>query len=106
SQQPQAATASSRQPPRQTPTIARRPVDGSPAATDLNKPVTTKDGAPKVLSIGADTSKPKAKVLSIGGTAVAPPAAKKETPTPAPAEVESGAKVTAAKAIERAEKTT
>ncbi|KAL3422037.1 eukaryotic peptide chain release factor gtp-binding subunit [Phlyctema vagabunda] len=98
-QQPAAATAgaSSAQPVRQTPTIAKRPADGS--TSDLNKPVTIKDGAPKVLSIGGDA--PKAKVLSIG----VPAAPKKEeakteaAPTPA-----AGAKVTAAKAIEKSEK--
>jgi peptide chain release factor subunit 3 len=74
----------------------------------LNKPVTTKDGAPKVLSIGGDAPKPKAKVLSIGTPAASQPAAKKDTPTttPAAAQPEAGAKVTAAKAIEKTEKNT
>ncbi|TVY25568.1 Eukaryotic peptide chain release factor GTP-binding subunit [Lachnellula hyalina] len=93
SQQPQAAPAPAQQAPRQTPTIAKRPADGS--SGDLNKPVTVKDGAPKVLSIGGDAPKPKAKILSIGT-----PVAKKETP---PTAVE-GAKVTAAKAIEKTDK--
>jgi peptide chain release factor subunit 3 len=71
----------------------------------LNKPVTVKDGAPKVLSIGGDAPKPKAKVLSIGSPAAPAakkdtPAAKKETPTTA----EAGAKAAAAKAIEKTEK--
>ncbi|KAF7944014.1 hypothetical protein EAE96_010424 [Botrytis aclada] len=98
-QQPQAATQSS-QPPRQTPTIAKRPADGS---ADLNKPVAVKDGAPKVLSIGGDAPKPKPKVLSIG----TPAPAKKEEPKKetASASAEAGAKVTAAKAIEKVEKT-
>jgi peptide chain release factor subunit 3 len=65
----------------------------------LNKPVTVKDGAPKVLSIGGDAPKPKAKVLSIGTPAASTPA-KKETPATA----EAGAKVAAAKAIEKTEK--
>lgn len=87
------------QQPRQTPTIAKRPTDGSSASSDLNKPIevkagapkvlsiggeasdlskptTVKDGAPKVLSIGGDAPKPKAKVLSIGTPAAA--AEKKE----------------------------
>ncbi|CAD6449367.1 9e67b3ae-8bb0-452b-be19-1a4a8df06eda [Sclerotinia trifoliorum] len=110
-QQPQAAAQSS-QPPRQTPVIAKRPADGSGSA-DLNKPVAVKDGAPKVLSIGGDAPKilsiggdapkPKAKVLSIG----TPTPAKKEEPKkePAAASAEAGAKVTAAKAIEKVEKT-
>lgn len=81
----------------------------------MNKPVAVKDGAPKVLSIGGDAPKvlsiggdapkPKAKVLSIG----TPTPAKKEEPkkqaAPAPASAEAGAKVTAAKAIEKVEKT-
>lgn len=65
----------------------------------MNKPVTVKDGAPKVLSIGGDAPKPKAKVLSIGTPAASTPA-KKETPATA----EAGAKVAAAKAIEKTEK--
>ena len=106
SQQPQAVSASSQQLPRQTPTIAKRPADGSTGATELNKPVTTKDGAPKVLSIGGDAPKAKTKVLSIGVPAAAPAAAKKEAPAAIPAPAEAGAKVTAAKAIEKTEKST
>lgn len=64
------------------------------------------DSAPKakVLSIGADTAAPKvekaggAKVLSIGTPAAAPSAAKEKADKSAP---EAGAKVTAAKAIEK-----
>lgn len=71
----------------------------------MNKPVAVKDGAPKVLSIGGDAPKPKAKVLSIGN----PTPAKKEEPkkevAPAKASAEAGAKATAAKAIEKVEKT-
>jgi len=98
-QQPAAAQP---QQPRATPTIAKRPADGTPGAAELNKPVTLKAGAPKVLSIGGDAPKPKAKVLSIGNPAPATnkEEAKKETPTPAAA----GAKVTAAKAIEKTQK--
>ncbi|KAL2068831.1 hypothetical protein VTL71DRAFT_15169 [Oculimacula yallundae] len=98
-QQPQAASTA-QQPLRQTPTIAKRPADGASGSSDLNKPVTTKAGAPKVLSIGGDAPKPKAKVLSIGNPTPAP-AAKKEAATATPDE---GAKVTAAKAIEKTEK--
>lgn len=100
-QQP-SASASSQEPPRQTPTIAKRPTDGSAGPADLNKPVTTKEGAPKVLSIGGDAPKPKAKVLSIGATAPKKEEPKKEVPTAA----EAGAKVTAAKAIEKTKETT
>ncbi|KAL5317597.1 hypothetical protein ACEPPN_014693 [Leptodophora sp. 'Broadleaf-Isolate-01'] len=102
SQQPQATSSTAQQPLRQTPTIAKRPGDGSSGPADLNKPVTTKAGAPKVLSIGGDAPKPKAKVLSIGSPAAPAPAAKKEAAATTPAD--SGAKVTAAKAIEKTEK--
>ncbi|RDL36496.1 Uncharacterized protein BP5553_05848 [Venustampulla echinocandica] len=100
-QPPQAAPATAQQPLRQTPTIAKRPADGSSGAAELNKPVTTKAGAPKVLSIGGDAPKPKAKILSIGSpTPAADSSAKKETPsTP-----EAGAKAAATKAIEKTEK--
>lgn len=104
SQQPQAATSSTQQPLRQTPTIAKRPTDGSTGTSDLNKPVTLKAGAPKVLSIGGDAPKPKPKVLTIGAPTAAAPAGKKED-TPA-ADAEAGAKVIAAKAIEKTEKST
>ena len=100
-QQPQAAPVAAQQPPRQTPTIAKRPTEGSSAPADLNKPIATKDGAPKVLSIGGDAPKPKAKVLSVGATTPA----KKEEPAKEPvATAQEGAKVTAAKAIEKTEK--
>jgi peptide chain release factor subunit 3 len=73
---------------------------GSAAAGTLNKPVTTKEGGPKVLSIGGDALAPKAKVLSIG----VPAQAKKEEPKKdAPAPVAEGSKVTASKAIEKTE---
>lgn len=73
---------------------------GSAASGTLNKPVTTKEGGPKVLSIGGDAPAPKAKVLSVGG----PVQAKKEEPKKdAPAPAAEGAKVTATKAIEKTE---
>jgi peptide chain release factor subunit 3 len=112
-QQPQAASATSQQAPRPTPTIAKRPADGSPGSAELNKPITTKDGAPKVLSIGGDVPKPKAKVLSIGVPAAPKAETKKDTPAATAASssvsstsAEAGAKVTAAKAIEKTEKST
>lgn len=95
------------------PTIAKRPVEasaGTAAAGSLNKPVTTKEGAPKVLSIGGDAPAPKAKVLSIGVPAA--PAAKKEEPKKAePTKAEpakaaaaaAGSKAAASKAISKAE---
>ena len=55
----------------------------------------------KTLSIGTEVPAPKTKVLSIGGDIPGATSASKETPAP-----EDGAKVTAAKAIEKTEKTT
>ncbi|KAI0430008.1 P-loop containing nucleoside triphosphate hydrolase protein [Xylaria sp. FL1042] len=94
--------------PQAPPTVAKRPNQAA-APSDLNQPVTTKEGGAKVLSIGGDPPKPKtAKVLSIGM-----PAAPKDEPKSEPKEsqesnadkdasgAEVGAKVTAAKAIEK-----
>lgn len=67
--------------------------------------MTTKDGAPKVLSIGGDVAKPKAKVLSIGVPA-APAAKKDDAKKDVPSGPEAGAKVTAAKAIEKTREST
>lgn len=78
-------------------------MDGAPGSAELNKPVTTKEGAPKVLSIGGDAPKAKAKVLSIG----TPAPAKKEVPAKEAAvstAPEAGAKAVAAKAVEKADK--
>ncbi|KAI0377703.1 hypothetical protein F5Y04DRAFT_263505 [Hypomontagnella monticulosa] len=104
------------QQPQTVPTIAKRGDQNSPAApagpaasTDAPKPVAKQEGGTKVLSIGGDAPKPKAaKVLSIG--VPAPPkeepkadkadAADKETPA------DAGAKVTASKAIEKTGETT
>jgi peptide chain release factor subunit 3 len=61
--------------------------------------VTTKEGGPKVLSIGGDAPAPKAKVLSIG----APAAKKEEAKKATQPSTDAGAKVAAAKAIEKAE---
>jgi peptide chain release factor subunit 3 len=99
-QQPAAAAAPA-QGSRQTPTIVKRPADGASDASNLNKPTVVKAGAPKVLSIGGDAPKPKAKVLSIGGTASPKADAKKEEVKKAAPSAEAGAKVTAAKAIEK-----
>jgi peptide chain release factor subunit 3 len=96
------------------PTIAKRPEQSAPApapvsaasTSDLNKPVATKEGGAKVLSIGGDAAKPKAaKVLSIG--VPAPPKEepktepKEDTPAEKEAAADAGSKVTAAKAIEK-----
>lgn len=99
--------------PRQTPIIAKRPtptdVPSNGAAAPSPKPQVANDVAPtptptpkaKVLSIGGEALAPKAKVLSIGAPtpSVTPPAVKQETPS-----AEDGSKVTAAKAIEKTDK--
>ncbi|KAJ9151218.1 Eukaryotic peptide chain release factor GTP-binding subunit [Pleurostoma richardsiae] len=112
-QQPQQNAPAQSQASKATPVIAKRPTDASASTPDaLKKPVTTKEGGTKVLSIGGDAAKPKAKVLSIG--VPAPPkeqpkeekneetgattAAKAETPIQ---KAEAGAKVAATKAIEK-----
>ncbi|MCJ1477824.1 translation termination factor GTPase eRF3 [Lambiella insularis] len=96
------------QPPqqqRQTPIIAKRPTGNEesmtrvpapePSGTDIKEAPTPPKA--KVLSIGSDTTTPKAKVLSIGATAPV----KKQTGSAG-----DGAKVIAAKAIEKSEKAT
>ena len=81
----------------------KQPAADSAAAS---KPVLTKEGGTKVLSIGGDTSapKPKTKILSIGGSS-APPKDKDEPKPEAKADPsntpEAGQKATAAKAIEK-----
>ncbi|KAI1502140.1 P-loop containing nucleoside triphosphate hydrolase protein [Biscogniauxia marginata] len=118
-QQPQQAQQKPKQQPQQSqpqtvPTIAKRPDAASSApspapASDLNKPVATKEGGTKVLSIGGDAPKPKAaKVLSIGVATPPKDEPKKEPPAAADEEpsATAGAKVTAAKAIEKTGETT
>ncbi|PHH85812.1 hypothetical protein CDD83_11137 [Cordyceps sp. RAO-2017] len=109
---PQAQQASQPQQPAAPQAAAaapKQPVAESAAATataPAAKPVLTKEGGTKVLSIGGDTSaaKPKAKVLSIGGSA-APAKDKEEAKAEAKAEPsnkpEAGQKATAVKAIEK-----
>ncbi|KAI1336972.1 hypothetical protein F5Y15DRAFT_165573 [Xylariaceae sp. FL0016] len=112
-QQPQAQQGQQSQ-PQAVPTIAKRPEQGdAPAApaADLNKPVATKEGGTKVLSIGGDAPKPKAaKVLSIGVPAPPKDEPKKEAASEKSAEkdtpAEAGAKAKAAKAIEKTGETT
>ncbi|KAL8789722.1 MAG: hypothetical protein Q9213_000972 [Squamulea squamosa] len=102
-QQPQ---QQQKQPPRQTPIIAKRPTGAdttaSPAPT-ASLPSTQKastGNAPpvKTLSIGAEAVVPKTKTISIGADV---PGATSKDPAPS---AEDGAKVTAAKAIEKTEK--
>ncbi|KAK4044256.1 P-loop containing nucleoside triphosphate hydrolase protein [Parachaetomium inaequale] len=102
-QQPQQSQAQ-QQAPKPAPTIVKRPTD-TPAAADAPKPTVAKEGGAKVLSIGGDAPKPKAKVLSIGATAPAKEEPKKEETKKEGAKkegtVEAAAKVTAAKAIDK-----
>ncbi|KAG7141094.1 Eukaryotic peptide chain release factor GTP-binding subunit like protein [Verticillium longisporum] len=97
------------QPQQAAPTIAKR--DNAPAAATAPaaaQPTVKKEGGAKVLSIGGEAPKPKAKVLSIGATAAPPKEVKEEKKEPAAAATtaataapEAGAKATAAKAIEK-----
>ncbi|KAK4158364.1 P-loop containing nucleoside triphosphate hydrolase protein [Chaetomidium leptoderma] len=104
-QQPQQSQAQ-QQAPKPVPTIIKRPTD-TPAAADAPKPTVSKEGGAKVLSIGGDAAKPKAKVLSISGTAPAKEEPKKEETKKEGAKkegtVEAAAKVTAAKAMDKAD---
>ena len=105
-QQPQ-PQPQQQQPLRQTPIIAKRPTGAdntsSPApAAALQSTQPPSSGAPppvKTLSIGAEAVAPKTKTLSIGADV---PGATAKNPPPS---AEEGAKVTAAKAIEKTEKT-
>ena len=98
--------------PSRTPGILKRPTGGDSANPTSSfsgpKPAepATGTGPPvvKSLSIGTEAAAPKTKVLSIGGdvagaTSAPKDSTSKETPT-----AEDGAKVTAAKAIERSDK--
>ncbi|KAK3292556.1 P-loop containing nucleoside triphosphate hydrolase protein [Chaetomium fimeti] len=104
-QQPQQSQPQ-QQAPKPTPTIVKRPTD-TPAAGGAPKPTLAKEGGAKVLSIGGDAPKPKAKVLSIGAVAPAKEEPKKDETKKEGAKkegtVEAAAKVTAAKAIDKAD---
>ncbi|KAG6019492.1 translation termination factor GTPase eRF3 [Claviceps sp. LM458 group G5] len=71
------------------------------AAAPAAPKVLTQEGGPKVLSIGGDAPKPKAKVLSIGGPAPAKEDAKPEAKAEPTDKPEDGQKAAAAKAIEK-----
>ncbi|KAL8905077.1 MAG: hypothetical protein Q9207_002851 [Kuettlingeria erythrocarpa] len=102
------------QPLRQTPIIAKRPknTDAPSPASTARRPERTQpanSGGPppvKTLSLGPEAGAPKPKTLSIG--ADVPGATTKESagpiPKDSPPSAEAGAKVTAAKAIEKTEK--
>jgi len=101
------------QQPRQAPVAAQQPAPSAqPAAQAAPKPAANSSAAPpkaKVLSIGATSSStaPKTKVLSVGAPAPAP-AAKTETASKGDskgaAAAEAGAKVIAAKAVDKTDK--
>jgi peptide chain release factor subunit 3 len=101
--QPQ-QSQSQQQAPKPAPTIIKRPTDAT-AKSDAPKPTVSKEGGAKVLSIGGDAPKPKAKVLSIGATAPAKEEPKTDEAKKEDAKKEgtavAAAKVTAAKAVEK-----
>ncbi|KAL8654661.1 MAG: hypothetical protein Q9226_003345 [Calogaya cf. arnoldii] len=107
SHQPPPPQQQQQQPLRQTPIIAKRPTAGdttaspAPAAVPPQPAQRAPGAAPpvKTLSIGAEALPPKTKTLSIGADV---PGATPKDPTPS---AETGAKVAAAKAIEKTEKT-
>ncbi|RKF58302.1 Eukaryotic peptide chain release factor GTP-binding subunit [Erysiphe neolycopersici] len=81
--------------------ITKRVTENPTNFSDLNTPITTKDNAPKVLSIGSDSPKPKAKVLSIG---LAPTVGKKKVNASSTEPVvtqDPGAKLIVTKATEK-----
>ena len=97
--------------PGKTPIIVKRPTGADPASANTpapsSKPPTDPLEAPaapvvKSLSLGGDGTVGKPKVLSIVDTTATPASKKLEEPTPIASD---GAKVTAAKAIEKSEKT-
>ncbi|EFZ02708.2 translation release factor eRF3 [Metarhizium robertsii ARSEF 23] len=84
------------------------PASAAPAAAPTAPKVLTKEGGPKVLSIGGGgvapppPPKPKAKVLSIGGSGTSTPTKDKEEAKPEPSnKPEAGQKAAAVKAIEK-----
>ncbi|TQS35962.1 hypothetical protein Golomagni_03601 [Golovinomyces magnicellulatus] len=83
------------------PTIAKRSTTNSSTSTDLNKPVTTKEKAPKVLNISGDPPNQKAKIISIGLAPTAGTRKDNNVPTDSTISQESGSKLAAAKAIEK-----
>ncbi|KAL7622070.1 translation termination factor GTPase eRF3 [Parahypoxylon ruwenzoriense] len=106
------------QQPQAVPTIAKRGDQEPPAAaaaaaapaaapaSNTPKPVAKQEGGTKVLSIGGEPPKPKAaKVLSIGVSTPPKDEPKSEKPDNEAA-ADAGAKVTAAKAIEKTGETT
>ena len=97
---------------RQVPVIAKRPTasDNNPngPTPPTSMPVTSSNGSlpqPKAETVptGTNPSAPKTKVLSIGVPTAPAPSAKKDDDKAAPSAVD-GAKVIAAKAIEKTEK--
>ena len=97
------------QPLRQTPTIAKRHTTTNsapsgpsiPKATDSGDDVTTAAPVVNTLTLGNDAPAPKTKVLSIG---TLPNSTTQSAPKKDDISTEDGAKATAAKAIEKTEK--
>ncbi|CAI4215458.1 unnamed protein product [Parascedosporium putredinis] len=111
-QQQQQPPQQRQQPQQRAQPQAQQNAPPAPAATapaSQPKPSVQKEGGAKVLSIGGDAPKPKAKVLSIGATGTvkeepkkADPPKKAEAPKAEPKKTaEEGAKATAAKAISK-----
>ncbi|KAK1832496.1 putative translation release factor erf3 [Podospora conica] len=108
-QQPQQGQPAQQQAPK-APTIVKRPANApAPSATqaDAPKPSVAKEGGAKVLTIGGDAAKPKAKVLSIGNTAPAKEEPKAVESKKDEAKKENTAsaasKVAASKAVDKSE---
>ena len=107
SSQPQSFQQSQIRQPQRVPIIAKRPTgtdanaatNSMPAARPKEPSAAPAAPVVKTLSVGPEASASKAKVLSIGGDVPGATSAQKET-LPA----EEGAKVVAAKAIEKTEK--
>ena len=112
-QQAYQQSRSQTQAPTRTPGILKRPTASDSATPSGSVPApkpteaSTPSGPPvvKSLSIGTETSAPKTKVLSIGGDVAGATSASKESTSKEGPSAEDGAKVTAAKAIEKSEKT-
>ncbi|POS84169.1 elongation factor Tu GTP binding domain-containing protein, partial [Erysiphe pulchra] len=85
----------------QNPSITKRFTENPTNLSDLNTPITTKDNAPKVLSIGSDSPKPKAKVLSIGLASTVGKKKANASSTEPIVTQDLGAKATVTKAVEK-----
>ena len=113
-QQRQAYQQPSPQPqvPSRTPGILKRPTGGDsatsissiPAPKPADPAASTGPPVVKNLSIGTEAAAPKTKVLSIGGDVAGATSAPKDGASKETRTAEDGAKITAAKAIEKSDK--